>query len=433
MSPHASLPPTTLRGHWLLFARVAWVVVAIMALAIVVFSIPSSFEHYSSVCTTASEVCSERAVDQPTPEGVRALHNAGLSVHTYALLNVVVDKVFQLVWLVVGVLIFWRRSDDRMALLVSMFLVSFGPVTVDTTDAEALISSQPAWLLPVSGVQIVGLVCSTLFFLLFPGGRFVPRWTRWLAVAFSAFLVSRSLFPEFYSRSPALEMVSLLVFIGIVVSLVWSQTYSYRRFSSPVQRRQTKWVVFGTTLAVAGTFPFQLPVDLSLVDGDTPLRLLLLRTGFSLSFLLVPFSISVAVLRSHLFDIDVLINRTLVYGSLTAMLIGLYFGGIVVLQLLFIVLTGEKSTLAVVASTLVIAALFNPLRRRTQSFIDRRFYRNKYDAAKTLEAFSATLRNETDLDALSDDLVGVVRETMQPEHVTLWLRPDTASRDRQAD
>jgi hypothetical protein len=228
-------------------------------------------------------------------------------------------------------------------------------------------------------------------------------------------------------------MVSLLVFLGIVVSLVWSQTYSYRRFSSPVQRRQTKWVVFGTTLAVAGTFPFQLPVDLSLVDGDTPLRLLLLRTGFSLSFLLVPFSISIAVLRSHLFDIDVLINRTLVYGSLTAMLIGLYFGGIVVLQRFFIVLTGEKSTLAVVASTLVIAALFNPLRRRIQSFIDRGFYRNKYDAAKTLEAFSATLRNETNLDALSDDLVGVVRETMQPEHVTLWLRPDTGSRDRQAD
>jgi hypothetical protein len=433
MSPRASPPTTTLRGHWLLFARVAWVVVAITALAIVVFSVPSSFEHYSSVCTAASEVCSERAVDQPTPEGVRALRDAGLSVRTYALLNVIVDKVFQLVWLVVGVLIFWRRSDDRMALLVSMFLVSFGPVTVDTTDAEALISAQPAWWLPVRAVDIVGNVCAVLFFLLFPSGRFAPRWTRWLAVAFSAFQVSGILFPELYSRSPALEMVSLLVFIGIVVSLVWSQTYSYRRFSSPVQRRQTKWVVFGTTLAVAGTFPFQLPVDLSLVDGDTPLRLLLLRTGFSLSFLLVPFSISVAVLRSHLFDIDVLINRTLVYGSLTAMLIGLYFGGIVVLQLLFIVLTGEKSTLAVVASTLVIAALFNPLRRRTQSFIDRRFYRNKYDAAKTLEAFSATLRNETDLDALSDDLVGVVRETMQPEHVTLWLRPDTASRDRQAD
>ena len=438
MSPRASPPPTTLRGHWLLFARVAWVAVAITALAIVVFSVPSSFEHYSSVCTAASEVCSEeKTVDQPTPEGVRALQDAGLSVRTYALLNVVVHKVFQLVWLVVGALIYWRRSDDRMALLVSMFLVSFGPVAVDATDAEALISSQPAWWLPVLGVNIVGNVSAVLFFLLFPSGRFAPRWTRWLAVAFCAFQVTdlliENLFPELYSRLPALEMVAFLVFVGIVVSLVWSQTYSYRRFSSPVQRRQTKWVVFGTTLAVAGTFPFQVPVDLSLVDGDTPLRLLLLRTGFSLSFLLVPLSISVAVLRSHLFDIDVLINRTLVYGSLTAMLIGLYFGGIVVLQRLFVVLTGEKSTLAVVASTLLIAALFNPLRRRIQSFIDRGFYRKKYDARKTLESFSAKLRDETDLDALGDDLVGVVRETMQPEHVSLWLRPDTGSRDRQAD
>jgi len=138
-------------------------------------------------------------------------------------------------------------------------------------------------------------------------------------------------------------------------------------------------------------------------------------------------------LRSHLFDIDVLINRTLVYGSLTAMLIGLYFGTIVVLQRLFVALTGEKSTLAVVASTLVIAALFNPLRRRIQSFIDRGFYRKKYDARKTLESFSAKLRDETDLDALSDDLVAVVRETMQPEHITLWVRPATAPNNRQVD
>jgi hypothetical protein len=434
MSSHASPPPTTLHGRWLFLARMAWVMLAITALAIVVFSVPSSFEHYSSVCTAASEVCSEQeTVDQPTPEGMRALQDAGLSVRTYALLNVVVDKVFQLVWFAAGALIFWRRSDDRMALLVSAFLVSFGPVSVDTTDAEALISSQPAWWLPVRGVDVVGNVCVVLFFLLFPSGRFAPTWMRWLAVAFCTFQISRNLFPEFYTRSPSLEMVSLLVFLGIVVSLVWSQIYSYRRVSSPAQRRQTKWVVFGTTLGVAGTFPFQLPADLSLVGGDTPLALLLLRTGFALSFLLVPLSISVAVLRSHLFDIDIIINRTLVYGSLTAMLIGLYFGGIVVLQRLFIVLTGEKSTLAVVASTLVIAALFNPLRRRTQSFIDRRFYRKKYDAAKTLEAFSATLRKETDLDALSDDLVGVIREAMQPEHVNLWLRPDTGSRDRQAD
>jgi hypothetical protein len=220
-----------------------------------------------------------------------------------------------------------------------------------------------------------------------------------------------------------------------VVSVTWSLAYRYRRISSPEQRRQTRWVVFGTTLAIAGTFPFQLPVDLALLGGDTPLALLLLRMGFAFSFLLVPLSISVAVLRSHLFDIDVVINRTLVYGSLTAILIVLYFGGIVVLQGVFDILTGasEKSTLTVVVSTLVIAALFNPLRRRIQSFIDRRFYRSKYDARKTLQAFSATLRDETDLNALSDDLVSVVRQTMAPAHVSLWLRPGTASKRTRAD
>src|SRR5215212_6321704 len=256
MSTRTSPPAITRRERWLLPARVAWVVLAITVLAIILFSIPSSFEHYSSVCTAASEVCSsERVVHQATPEGVRALGETGLSLRSYALLNVVVDKVFQLVWFAVGALIFFRRSEDRMALLVSLFLVSFGPVAVIPTAAYTLISSQPAWWLPALSVEIVGEVCSVLFFFLFPGGRFAPRWTRWLAVAFIAFSVSGVLFPELYSRSPALETVSFLVFLGIVVSLVWSQVYRYSRVSSETQRQQTKWVVFGLTLGVAGTFP----------------------------------------------------------------------------------------------------------------------------------------------------------------------------------
>ncbi len=143
-----------------------------------------------------------------------------------------------------------------------------------------------------------------------------------------------------------------MVFVGFVLSATWLLVYRYRRVSTSAQRQQTKWVVFGTTLGVAGTFPFQLPLDLALVGGGTPLVLLVLNMGFSLSFLLVPFSIGVAVLRSHLFDIDILINRTLVYGSLTAILIGVYVGGIVILQRFFVLLTGEQSTLAVVAYTL---------------------------------------------------------------------------------
>jgi hypothetical protein len=425
MSTRASSYPATLHGRLLLLARAAWVVVAGTALAILIFSVPSSYEYYSSTCTAVAGVCSERAVGQVTPEGVQALREVGLSVRFYAVSNVVIDKIFQTVWFAAGALIFWRRSDDRVALLTSLFLVAFGTVTVDPTTANSLVSSQAAWWLPVRSVELLGNVCTLLFFLLFPGGRFAPRWTRWLAVVFIAFDSFRTYFAEVYSRWPVLEAASYLMFLGMVTSLVWAQVYRYRRVSSPEQRQQTKWVVFGTTLGVAGTFPAQLPVDLSWVDGDTPLTLLFLSAGFSLSFLLLPLSIGVAMLRSRLFDVDVLINRTLVYVLLSATLAAVYFGGIVLLQRAFAGFTGEEKPpqLVIVTSTLVIAALFDPLRRRIQSLIDRRFYRRKYDARKTLEGFSAKLRNETDLDALSEDLVSAVGETVQPAHASLWLRP----------
>jgi hypothetical protein len=147
----------------------------------------------------------------------------------------------------------------------------------------------------------------------------------------------------------------------------------------------------------------------------------------------LPIAVGIAILRYRLYDIDVVINRTLVYGLLTLLLALMYFGGIVLLQRVFVLLTGQQSTLAVVASTLLIAALFNPLRGRIQAFIDRAFYRRKYDARKTLETFSERLRDETDLEALNSEVVGVVRETIQPAHVSVWLRPETAAKGEQAD
>ena len=196
-----------------------------------------------------------------------------------------------------------------------------------------------------------------------------------------------------------------------------------------MERQQIKWFAYATVVAISGII---LKNTVFLMVGETWVwwaGLVLTVVGLAGN----PIGMGLAILRYRLYNIDTLINRTLVYGSLTAMLLAVYLGGIVMLQRVFVSLTGERSTLAVVASTLLIAALFTPLRGRVQWFIDRRFYRRRYDARKTLEAFSAQLREETDLDALSGDLVGVVRETMQPAHVSVWLRLDIRLRGKQED
>jgi hypothetical protein len=209
----------------------------------------------------------------------------------------------------------------------------------------------------------------------------------------------------------------------------------YRR-SRGEEREQIKWIAFAASvvgllylIAMVSSLTYSGPWG----AAGTPLWLGLLQQASLVSFSAVPIAVGLAVLKYRLYEIDILINRTLVYGSLTVTLVALYFGGIVVLQRMFVTLTGQESTLAVVASTLLIAALFTPLRRRIQSFIDRSFYRKKYDARKTLETFSLKLRDETDLEALNNDLVGVVRETMQPAHVSLWLRPETATKGEQTE
>jgi hypothetical protein len=209
----------------------------------------------------------------------------------------------------------------------------------------------------------------------------------------------------------------------------------YRR-SGNEEREQIKWIAFAAS--VVGLLYLITMVSSLTYSGPwgaagTPWWLGLLQQASLASFAAIPIAVGFAVLKYRLYDVEIVINRTLVYVPLTATLVALYFGGIVVLQWAFVLLTGQQSTLAVVGSTLVIAALFNPLRRRIQSFIDRRFYRRKYDARKTLDAFSAKLRDETDLNALSNGLVGVVRETMQPVHVSLWLRPERSSEATRLD
>ena len=293
-----------------------------------------------------------------------------------------------------------------------------------------------AWLL--SWLWLPGVTLMLFFVpLYFPDGRLVsPRW-RWLARVAFLFCVGGAIYSAFSPGEiqdegivnplgiEALKPVSdllgpfvLVVYFALLFASAASLAVRFRR-SGSVERQQIKWLAFAA-LAIPVWFLTNAPIEAA---SHT---LFVLMDALIVSAL-IPAATGIAILRYRLYDIDVVINRTIVYGSLTVMLVALYFGGIVVLQRVFVALTGQQSTLAVVASTLAIAALFNPLRRWVQAFVDRRFYRRKYDAAKTLAAFSSRLREETDLDSLRDEVLEVVRETMQPEHASLWLRPHVAN------
>jgi hypothetical protein len=302
-------------------------------------------------------------------------------------------------------------------------------------------------------VPPVGLL-GTYLILLFPNGRLPSRRWRPLAWLSGAVIVLGSvgiaLAPGSVEdlggvRNPfGLEGAPWVAYAAVVVPLLpvcilasaVSLVLRYRR-SGGEERQQVKWIAFAASfvglvalITVVSTQMFA-PESLE-TAGTQPLWLELLQDAELLSLAGVPVAVGFAILRHRLYDIDVVINRTLVYGSLTAMLVAVYYGSVVILQYIFRALSGGESQFAIVASTLAIAALFNPLRRRVQGFVDRRFYRRKYDAAKTLADFGVRLREEPDLETLGSDVVRVVRETMQPAHVSLWLRPDPTSEGEQA-
>jgi hypothetical protein len=288
-------------------------------------------------------------------------------------------------------------------------------------------------------VGLLAFPCAVLLVLLFPHGRLLARDWRavvWVTLAGGALWVlwwATWAQPNYFYPSidnpfgvggvlgnivKALGALGqLAVFFGCIASVL--SVFERLQSAEGEERQQIKWFACAAAVLVGDFFFVVLPAQEMAGPGAAFVFIMIGLMG-------IPVAIGIAILRYRLYDIDIIINRTLVYGSLTATLVALYFGGIVVLQRVFVLLTGQQSTLAVVASTLAIAALFVPLRRRVQGFVDRRFYRRKYDATKTLETFSLKLRNETDLEALNNDLVGVVRETMQPAHVSLWSRPDTA-------
>jgi hypothetical protein len=352
----------------------------------------------------------------------------------------------------VGALVASRRPANPVGWLLSLWAVAVSASTftalyavyallardgtLPAGEASAWIT---AWILPV----VIGLQISYL--LLFPTGRLPGRRWRWLAWLTGTFVVvgviTSAFAPDPYlgALGPIRNPLGIDGFAGVwtavlvtMVPLLYGATalsvMVRLRRSVGVERQQLKWFAYAVAVYAAAT---ALNVAAVGVDGPRSFELTVAAI-FAAAGTLITVSIGIAILRYKLFDIDRIINRTLVYGALTVTLALLYFGGVTATQALLRALTGQQQQpqLVVVASTLLIAALFNPLRRRIQEFIDRRFYRRKYDASKTLEEFSAKLRNETDLGALSGDILAVVHESMQPEHASLWLRrpEETGSR-----
>jgi hypothetical protein len=365
------------------------------------------------------------------------------------------DQPFYLVgflaFLTVGALVASRRPENPIgwifcAVALSNFLWAFGwqyAVYALVTEPGSLPGGRAmAWLGTGWSATLGWGLMATFVPLLFPTGRLPSRRWRpvaWLAAALLALgMLALAFTPGPISEegpavpNPAgmdgfggalvlVENIAISSLMAIMVASVSSVVLRYRR-SRGEERQQIKWFAFAIVLLVTSIV---LGILANFVPGFGTVSNTLQVLGVSS----VPAAVGIAILRYRLYDIDRIINHTLVYGALTAALVLVYIGGVVLLQSVFRALTGQESQLAIVASTLAIAALFNPLRRRIQSFIDRRFYRRKYDAARTLDSFGARLRDEVGLDALSADLLGVVGETVQPEHASLWLRPpDRAGR-----
>ena len=422
-SDHSIATATRLSGRWLVIARVVWVVVAVFTMTVFIASLPVVFANLEGLCTAS--VCLSR---QLSPEQARTLQETfGLSLQGYAILSLVLLVITSSVWLACGFLLFWRKSDDWMVLLFALESVT-QVMTGPYSPIRELAQSHSPWLGPVDFLNPLGTFLGLLLIALFPNGRFVPRWIGWLVMcSLCGFIVVHVI--------PTSTLVSFLLgtwlFFGTALILVGAQIYRYWRVSTPVQRQQTKWVVLSLALLMLVVVGAALPslfFPALLQPGSLYNPALYLLEICLIPLLAVGFG--VALLRYRLWDVDALINKALVYGLLTVLLAGVYVGLVLGLQALLGEVLHQTNAIALVISTLALYALFRPVRNRMQQIIDRRFYRRKYDAARTLAAFNATLRQDVDLATLSEHLVEVVQETMQPMHVSLWLREGSRTETR---
>jgi hypothetical protein len=413
MSGQTMVSATQLRRGWVVAARVVWLIL----IAAQVFSFIATFPAYLAGLV---HTCAQNCVF--TPQQVQVLQSAGITLHAYIWVTAVLFAVIVLVAITCALILFWRRSDDWMVLAIGYFVVSY-PVGIFASASATPVNQFAAPSL-LQVLTLPGILIPYAVFLLFPSGRFVPRWSWVLLIAWVLWYLPVHLQPGLLNGPLVLGYP---VFYGAILVC---QVYRYRRASTPLERQQTKWVAVSFVATL---------VTNQLFWQSTYVPMLLTFVAFvvyQLSLLFLPVAFFMAVQRHRLYDIDALINRALVYGSLTAILVAAYVAGVIGAQrLLSVVIPDARSgqPAFIVVTTLLVAALFQPLRTRVQALVDRRFYRTKYDATRTIAAFSATLQQEVDLATLRDHVLEVVTETMQPTHASLvLLEPSTRRADRAA-
>ncbi len=414
---------TPFDAPWLVALRVLWVALAILVLAIFFASVPAMLRNRQVICTGPTCLPGELG-----PADARALAALGLPLGFLAWSETIWALVILVTLLVIATVIFGSQPNNRMAVLTSFWLVAFFPTFFDGL-MQGFVRAEPGWYWPVTFVEALGIWLSLLCLFLFPIGRFVTALSRLILLAVTVYALSLLLFTSWLAVMDGATLMDRLLrytFWGLMVAGLAAQTYRYRHSYNVVERQQSKWILFGMALFVLEDIGFNLlPLFFPSFLEPGLVRLLYeyIGTTFTQSLLLVfVLFLAIAIFRYRLWDIDLVIRRALIYGPLTALLVLFYFGIVVVLEGMFRVIVGHQSDVAIIISTLAVAALFATLRARVQRGIDRRFFRRKYDASQVLAAFGARMRDEVDLSQLTDELLAVVEETLVPAHISIWLK-----------
>jgi signal transduction histidine kinase len=414
--PQAS--DSRLRGRRLLLARVAWLAVAFISVALFAAGIPAEYAELLAQCPAA--VCPN---GQLPPEGMRALAGLGLSLDFFAAYGVALDVVFASVYVAVAALIFWRKSADRMALFTALALVTFGTAT-QPPAMEALVAAHSAWGPPVAVLNFVGSASFGLLLYLFPNGHFVPRWTRWVALIWIGWQLPKYWIPDWADLNTWNVGLGIAIWSIALATSVYVQIYRYRHVSTRAQRQQTKWVVFGMVAALTGFLGISLALAFAAPRPSSPVALATLLVGYALiylSLLLVPLSISIAMLRHRLFDVDVLIKRTLVYGALTASVICIY---ILIVGALGALFQASGNLVISLVATGLVAALFQPLRLRLQRGVNRLLYGERDDPYAMLARLGRRLETTLAPEAALTTIVETIAQALRLPYAAIALDQD---------